>query len=53
METRFEWREEYNIGVDIVEQGQQRLVRIFKKGFALIDVGKGKPLTLMGFLLLK
>lgn len=35
METQFAWREEYNIGVDIIDQEHQRLFQIINRLFAL------------------
>ena len=34
MDTKFEWKEEYNIGVDIIDQEHQRLFRIINRLFA-------------------
>ena len=34
MEAQFEWREEYNIGVDIIDREHQRLFKIITKLFA-------------------
>ncbi|MCI9157069.1 MAG: response regulator [Lawsonibacter sp.] len=45
METRFEWREEYNIGVDIVDQEHQRLFRIINKLFAFSEEEKDNQWT--------
>ncbi len=40
MEAQFEWREEYNIGVDSIDQEHQRLFKIINKLFTLKDAGK-------------
>jgi len=34
MDTKFEWKDEYNIGVDVIDQEHQRLFRIINRLFA-------------------
>ena len=33
MDTRFEWREEYDVGVEVIDQEHRRLFRIIDKLF--------------------
>lgn len=40
MEGRFEWREEYSIGVDVIDKEHQRLFQIINKLFAFREEGK-------------
>lgn len=40
MDTRFEWQEEYNIGVDIIDREHQRLFKIINKLFAFREEEK-------------
>lgn len=45
METQFAWQEEYNIGVDIIDQEHQRLFRIINRLFALREEEKNNQWT--------
>ena len=35
MDTRFEWREEYDVGVEVIDQEHRRLFRIIDKLFQI------------------
>ena len=37
MESQLVWKDEYNIGVDIIDREHQRLFRIINKLFAFSD----------------
>lgn len=45
METCFEWREEYEIGVDVIDQEHQRLFKIINKLFAFREEEKDSQWT--------
>lgn len=40
MENQFEWRDEYNIGVDVIDREHQRLFKIINKLFAFREEEK-------------
>lgn len=40
MDSRFEWQEEFKIGVDVIDREHQRLFRIINKLFALKEADK-------------
>lgn len=44
-DTQFEWRNEYNIGVDIIDREHQRLFKIINKLFALREEEKDSQWT--------
>ena len=37
MDTEFEWREEYRLGVDVIDKEHQRLLKIIKKIYGYKD----------------
>ena len=45
MDTKFEWRDEFNIGVDIIDKEHQRLFKIINKLFMFKDEGKDDQWT--------
>ncbi|MDE7221557.1 MAG: response regulator [Oscillospiraceae bacterium] len=45
MDTRFEWREEFEIGVDVIDQEHRRLFRIINKLFDFRDEEKDSQWT--------
>lgn len=45
MDTKFEWRDEFNIGVDIIDKEHQRLFKIINKLFLFKDEGKDDQWT--------
>ena len=50
METHFEWRDEFNIGVDVIDREHQRLFKIINKivTLRLPGGGEGQPVGLSG-----
>ena len=42
MDTEFEWREEYRLGVDVIDKEHQRLFKIIKKLYAFKDEEKNR-----------
>ena len=45
METEFEWRDEYNIGVDIIDREHQRLFKIINKLYTFREEEKDSQWT--------
>lgn len=45
MDTKFEWRDEFNIGVDIIDKEHQRLFKIINKLFLFKEEGKDDQWT--------
>ena len=45
MENQFEWRDEYNIGVDVIDREHQRLFKIINKLFAFREEEKDSQWT--------
>lgn len=45
MESKFEWREEYNIGVDVIDREHQRLFKIINKLFTFREEEKDSQWT--------
>ena len=45
MDTQFVWREEYSIGVDVIDQEHQRLFKIINKLFTFKEENKDSQWT--------
>ena len=45
MDAHFEWQEQYNIGVDVIDREHQRLFRIINKLFSFQEDNKDSQWT--------